>query len=194
MQRLDYLLDVPPLWSLLHLPPFSFFQIWQSLSGPSGYEDLNNISVAPYYSFDATKRAIAALKLQVEEVSKTELSKISEAGIQICHFPLSSQILIMSYQSVFFSQLCLRWNLYCHVCFFKICLLIVKEVYITQEETKRRRESILREAPKIREEPKTRQDFMKCELLLFYTESWLVKLLAAVQAWKMVVMVSCVRK
>ncbi|KAM9344856.1 tripartite motif-containing protein 16 [Symphorus nematophorus] len=54
-----------------------FLQSWQSLSGPSGYEDLNNISVAPYYSFDATKRAIAALKLQVEEVSKAEMSKIS---------------------------------------------------------------------------------------------------------------------
>ncbi|KAA8583784.1 hypothetical protein FQN60_014992 [Etheostoma spectabile] len=50
---------------------------WQSLSGPSGYEDLNNISVAPNYSFDATKRAIASLKLQVEEVSKTEMSKIA---------------------------------------------------------------------------------------------------------------------
>uniref|UniRef100_UPI0037E9A844 tripartite motif-containing protein 16 n=1 Tax=Semicossyphus pulcher TaxID=241346 RepID=UPI0037E9A844 len=54
-----------------------FLQSWQSLSGPSGYEDLNNINVAPNYSFDATKRAIAALKLQVEEVSKTEMSKIS---------------------------------------------------------------------------------------------------------------------
>ncbi|XP_012735967.2 tripartite motif-containing protein 16 [Fundulus heteroclitus] len=56
-----------------------FLQSWQSLSGPSGYEDLNNISVAPNYSFDATKRAIAALKLQVEEVSKTEMMKISGA-------------------------------------------------------------------------------------------------------------------
>ncbi|KAK2824316.1 hypothetical protein Q5P01_021491 [Channa striata] len=56
-----------------------FLQSWQSLSGPSGYEDLNNISVAPYYSFETTKRAIAALKLQVEEVSKTEMSKISGA-------------------------------------------------------------------------------------------------------------------
>ncbi|XP_042358058.1 tripartite motif-containing protein 16 [Plectropomus leopardus] len=54
-----------------------FLQSWQSLSGPSGYEDLNNISVAPNYSFESTKRAIAALKLQVEEISKTELSKIS---------------------------------------------------------------------------------------------------------------------
>lgn len=55
-------------------------QSWQSLSGPSGYEDLNNISVAPYYSFDATKRAIASLKIQVEETSKMEMSKISGAG------------------------------------------------------------------------------------------------------------------
>lgn len=57
-------------------------QGWQSLSGPSGYEDLNKISVAPYYSFDATKRAIASLKVQVEEASKMEMSKISGAGEQ----------------------------------------------------------------------------------------------------------------
>lgn len=56
------------------------YQSWQSLSGPSGYEDLNNISITPYYSFDATKRAIASLKVQVEEISKTEMSKISAAG------------------------------------------------------------------------------------------------------------------
>ncbi|KAM9847751.1 tripartite motif-containing protein 16 [Aulostomus maculatus] len=56
-----------------------FLQSWQSLSGPSGYEDLNNINVAPNYSFEATKRAIAAMKLQVEEVSKKETSKISAA-------------------------------------------------------------------------------------------------------------------
>lgn len=55
-------------------------QSWQSLSGPSGYEDLNNINVAPHYSFDATKRAIASLKLQVEEISKIEISKISGTG------------------------------------------------------------------------------------------------------------------
>lgn len=54
-----------------------FLQSWQSLSGPSGYEDLNKISVVPYYSFEATKRAVAALKLQVEEASKTEMAKIS---------------------------------------------------------------------------------------------------------------------
>ncbi|XP_047458292.1 tripartite motif-containing protein 16 [Mugil cephalus] len=99
-----------------------FLQSWQSLSGPSGYEDLNNISVAPYHSFDSTKRAIAALKLQVEEISKIEMSKISGA---------------------------------------------VKEVYITQEETKAKRESILREEPRVREEPRmreeprTREDFLK---------------------------------
>lgn len=77
---LHYLLDVPFLISIF--PFLLVLQSWQSLSGPSGYEDLNNISVAPYYSFDATKRAIAALKLQVEEVSKTEMSKISGAGGQ----------------------------------------------------------------------------------------------------------------
>lgn len=51
-------------------------------------------------------------------------------------------------------------------------LIIVKEVYITQEnEEKTRRESILRdewktkETPKIKEDPKTREDFMKCEFL-----------------------------
>ncbi|XP_008302746.1 tripartite motif-containing protein 16 [Stegastes partitus] len=56
-----------------------FLQSWQSLSGPSGYEDLNNVSVAPFYSFESTKRAIGAMRLQIEEVSKTELSKISGA-------------------------------------------------------------------------------------------------------------------
>ena len=74
------MLDVPFLISIF--PFLIILQSWQSLSGPSGYEDLNNITVAPYYSFDATKRAIAALKLQVEEVSKTEMSKISGAGGQ----------------------------------------------------------------------------------------------------------------
>ncbi|KAF3842071.1 hypothetical protein F7725_024022, partial [Dissostichus mawsoni] len=59
---------------------------WQSLSGPSGYEDLNNICAAPNYSFDATKRAIAALTLQVEEVSKTEMRKIS--GADSCQLSL----------------------------------------------------------------------------------------------------------
>ncbi|KAJ4948304.1 hypothetical protein JOQ06_019840 [Pogonophryne albipinna] len=63
-----------------------FLQSWQSLSGPSGYEDLNNICAAPNYSFDATKRAIAALKLQVEEVSKTEMRKIS--GADSCQLSL----------------------------------------------------------------------------------------------------------
>lgn len=58
-------------------------QGWQSLSGPSGYEDLNKISVAPYYSFDATKRAISSLKMQVEEASKMEMNKISGAGEQM---------------------------------------------------------------------------------------------------------------
>ncbi|KAM6956222.1 tripartite motif-containing protein 16 [Aplochiton taeniatus] len=56
-----------------------FLQSWQSLSGPSGYEDLNEISVAPNYSFDSTKKAIATLKMHVEETSKAEVSNISAA-------------------------------------------------------------------------------------------------------------------
>lgn len=129
-------------------------QGWQSLSGPSGYEDLNNISVAPYYSFDATKRAVASLKIQVEETSKVEMSKISGAG-ERSH--LCSCFTEPSGFNSGFSDMLLH-------------LIIVKEVYITQEnEEKTRRESILRdewkmkEAPKIKEEPKTREDFMKCE-------------------------------
>ncbi|XP_061601060.1 tripartite motif-containing protein 16 [Cololabis saira] len=101
-----------------------FLQSWQSLSGPSGYEDLNNINVAPNYSFDASKRAIAAMKIQIEEDIKMEMSKIAAA---------------------------------------------VKEVYITQEaETKTSRESTLRLEPRIREEPQTREDFLKysCQLTL----------------------------
>ncbi|XP_038846805.1 tripartite motif-containing protein 16 [Salvelinus namaycush] len=58
-----------------------FLQSWQSLSGPSGYEDLNNVTVVPYYSFDGAKRAIAALKVQVEEINKTEISKIASADL-----------------------------------------------------------------------------------------------------------------
>ncbi|CAN9499787.1 unnamed protein product [Ophioblennius macclurei] len=106
-----------------------FLQSWQSLSGPSGYEDLNNVSVVQNFSFESTKRAIAALKLQVEEVSKTEMVKISGA---------------------------------------------VKEVYVTQElETKTMTESLIPESgpmvvTRLREEPKTREDFMKyaCQLIL----------------------------
>lgn len=89
-------------------------QSWQSLSGPSGYEDLNKIRVAPYYSFDATKRAISALKLQVEEVSKVEMSKISGAGEQTCLF--SSQIAQMICAFFCCFLIC------CCVCAFLICL------------------------------------------------------------------------
>lgn len=130
-------------------------QSWQSLSGPSGYEDLNNISVAPYYSFDATKRAIASLKIQVEETSKLEMGKILGAGEQNAALFVFNRA---GFDSGFSDMLSY--------------LIIVKEVYITQEnEAKTRRESILRddwkmkEAPKVKEEPKTREDFMKCELL-----------------------------
>lgn len=78
--------------SFLIFPPVIIYQSWQSLSGPSGYEDLNNISVTPHYSFDATKRAIASLKMQVEEISKIEMSKISGTGRQFC----LSQVELMS--------------------------------------------------------------------------------------------------
>lgn len=115
--------------SLISISHFLIFyhQSWQSLSGPSGYEDLNSISVAPYYSFDATKRAIAALKLQVEEVSKTEMSKISGAGGQIL---LSSpKVVLMSLcrgvslrSGCFFRLLLLSWSLCCHVFFFNLSL------------------------------------------------------------------------
>ncbi|XP_037126797.1 tripartite motif-containing protein 16-like [Syngnathus acus] len=101
-----------------------FLQSWQSLSGPSGYEDLNNVSIAPNFSFDATKRAIAALKLQVEEISKKETMKISTA---------------------------------------------VKEVYITEDsEKKSRRESSFVTEPRMMEDPKTREDFLRysCQPIL----------------------------
>lgn len=133
-------------------------QSWQSLSGPSGYEDLNNISVAPYYSFDDTKRAIASLKIQVEETSKLEMGKISGAGGQNAALFVLNPAECAGFDSGFSDMLSY--------------LIIVKGVYITQEnEAKTRRESILRddwklkEAPKVKEEPKTREDFMKCELL-----------------------------
>lgn len=63
----------------------------------------------------------------------------------------------------------LIWSLHCHV--FIFIFIIVKEVYITQEsETKTRRESILREVPTVSEEPKTREDFLKCEFIGLFTE------------------------
>lgn len=143
-----------PLSNFLHL--WIVHQGWQSLSGPSGYEDLNKISVAPYYSFDATKRAVASLKMQVEEASKTEMSKISGAGEQT-----HPCLRLGRLGSVFSDMLSY--------------LFTVKEVYITQEnEVKTRKDSFLRddwkmtEAPKIKEEPKTREDFTKCELAHFW--------------------------
>lgn len=135
-------------------------QGWQSLSGPSGYEDLNKTSVAPNYSFEATKRAIASLKMQVEEASKMEMSKISGAGQQmhLCLHLVEPAFLCRRLDSLVSDMLSSPFT--------------VKEVYITQEnEVKTRRESLLKddwkmkEAPKIKEEPKTREDFMKCELL-----------------------------
>ncbi|XP_030627804.1 tripartite motif-containing protein 16 [Chanos chanos] len=56
-----------------------FLQSWQSLSSPSGYEDLAKVSVAPNHSFDLAKKAIAEFKVQLEEVSKGEIQKISTA-------------------------------------------------------------------------------------------------------------------
>lgn len=53
---------------------------WQSLSAPSGYEDLSKVTVAPIRSFDKAKKAISALKVQVEDASKGEVNKISSAG------------------------------------------------------------------------------------------------------------------
>ncbi|XP_028826040.1 tripartite motif-containing protein 16 [Denticeps clupeoides] len=56
-----------------------FLLSWQSLSSPSGYEDLTRVTLAPSYSFNPTKKAISDLKTQLEDVSKTELGKISSA-------------------------------------------------------------------------------------------------------------------
>lgn len=87
------------------LPVVIVHQGWQSLSGPSGYEDLNKISVAPYYSFDATKRAIAALKIQVEEASKMEMSKISGAGEQmhLCLLLSAGGLILDAYENILIS-------------------------------------------------------------------------------------------
>ncbi|XP_012695833.2 tripartite motif-containing protein 16 [Clupea harengus] len=54
-----------------------FLLSWQSLSAPSGYEDLTKVALAPSFSFEPTKRAIAELKAQLDEVSKMEVAKIS---------------------------------------------------------------------------------------------------------------------
>lgn len=55
-------------------------QSWQSLSAPSGYEDLSKVTLAPLHSFDKVKKAISEFKVQVEDVSKGEMNKISSAG------------------------------------------------------------------------------------------------------------------
>ncbi|XP_026997715.2 tripartite motif-containing protein 16 [Tachysurus fulvidraco] len=60
-----------------------FLQSWQSLSAPSGYEDLSKVSLAPVHSFDKVKKAISDLKVQVEDVSKLELNKISSAASEV---------------------------------------------------------------------------------------------------------------
>nr|XP_055026945.1 E3 ubiquitin-protein ligase TRIM16 [Misgurnus anguillicaudatus] len=56
-----------------------FLQSWQALSAPSGYEDLSKVTLAPHHSFEDAKKAIAALKVQVEDISKDELNKIYSA-------------------------------------------------------------------------------------------------------------------
>ncbi|KAL7877659.1 hypothetical protein SRHO_G00043020 [Serrasalmus rhombeus] len=64
-----------------------FLQSWQSLSAPSGYEDLSKVTLAQQHSFEKAKKAISELKVQLEDVSKDELSKISSAvrDVQILH-------------------------------------------------------------------------------------------------------------
>ncbi|XP_051506912.1 tripartite motif-containing protein 16-like [Myxocyprinus asiaticus] len=56
-----------------------FLQSWQSLSAPSGYEDLSKVTLAPHHTFDNAKKAISELKVQLEDISKGELNKISSA-------------------------------------------------------------------------------------------------------------------
>ncbi|RXN24837.1 tripartite motif-containing 16-like protein [Labeo rohita] len=71
-------------WSRDPLTPlgmyFSFAtKSWQSLSAPSGYEDLSKVTLAPHHTFDDAKKAIFDLKVQLEDVSKEEVNKISSA-------------------------------------------------------------------------------------------------------------------
>ncbi|XP_076830922.1 tripartite motif-containing protein 16 [Brachyhypopomus gauderio] len=56
-----------------------FLQSWQALTGPSGYEDLSKTTLVPQHSFDKAKKAISDLKVQLEDVSKEELNRISQA-------------------------------------------------------------------------------------------------------------------
>ncbi|XP_052427944.1 tripartite motif-containing protein 16-like [Carassius gibelio] len=56
-----------------------FLQSWQSLSAPSGYEDLSKVKLDPHHTFDNAKKAIFDLKVQLEDISKEELNKISSA-------------------------------------------------------------------------------------------------------------------
>ncbi|XP_068182815.1 tripartite motif-containing protein 16 isoform X2 [Antennarius striatus] len=120
-----------------------FLQSWQNLSGPSGYEDLNNVSIVPYYSFDSAKRAVATLKLQVEEVCKTEMSNISGAVKEV-HITEEAEAKRERRESMLSSEL--------------------KE----RKEPSIRGELRTREEPRTRAEPKIREDFMKyaCQLIL----------------------------
>lgn len=60
--------------------PLFWPQSWQSLSAPSGYEDLSKVTPSPLHSFDKVKKTISELKVKVEDVSKEEMHKISSAG------------------------------------------------------------------------------------------------------------------
>ncbi|KAM3862976.1 tripartite motif-containing protein 16 [Diretmus argenteus] len=124
-----------------------FLQSWQSLSGPSGYEDLNKISVAPYYSFDATKKAIAAMKLQMEEVSKTEMSKISASVKEV--------YITQEVEKETKEESMMRGE------------PRTRQDSMMRGEPRTRQDSVMRGEPRTRQdsvmrgEPKTRQDFMK---------------------------------
>ncbi|XP_036402763.1 tripartite motif-containing protein 16 [Megalops cyprinoides] len=56
-----------------------FIQSWQSLSAPSGYEDVSNITVNSLSSFGPTRKAISELKERLADTCKGELLKISAA-------------------------------------------------------------------------------------------------------------------
>ncbi|XP_020784940.1 tripartite motif-containing protein 16-like [Boleophthalmus pectinirostris] len=124
-----------------------FLQSWQSLAGPSGYEDLNRISVAPNYSFDSTKRAVASLKLQVEEVTKQEMSKIS-ASVKDVYITQEEDK--EPRRESFYKEDSRRED-------------------SRRDETRRedsRREEPRREESRSRDEPRTRDDFLQYACLL----------------------------
>ncbi|KAI5606811.1 tripartite motif-containing protein 16 isoform X2, partial [Silurus asotus] len=60
-----------------------FLQSWESLSAPTGYEDLSKVTLSPLYSFDKVKKTISELKVQIENVSNGELNKVSSAAREV---------------------------------------------------------------------------------------------------------------